>query len=144
MWGASQIDDDVSSIRDLKSFILNVQSWECIKDYEIEIQNICKTSKVMEELLCSSAWIVNFIFNSQWPTHAPIFLQTSSGLRLLLTKLSMILGSWAPRTTSHIWTRSGLIRSPNVYQWLLLLHHQFYFLILPDKFYTSTQQFGPQ
>ena len=57
MWGTSQIDDDGSSIRDLKSFILNVQSPSFVEntqeEYEIEIQNIFKTCKVMEELLCS-------------------------------------------------------------------------------------------
>ena len=50
--------DDGSSIRDLKSFILNVQSPSFVEntqeEYEIKIQNICKTSKVIEELLCSS------------------------------------------------------------------------------------------
>ena len=53
MWGTSQIDDDGSSIRDLKSFISNVQSPSIVEnaqeEYEIEIQNICKTCKVMEE-----------------------------------------------------------------------------------------------
>ena len=49
---------DGSSIRDLKSFILNVQNPSVVEntqeEYKIEIQNICKTCKVMEELLCSS------------------------------------------------------------------------------------------
>ena len=58
MWGTSQIDDDGSSIRDLKSFISNVQSPRVVetvqKENRIKIQNICKNSKVMGELLCSS------------------------------------------------------------------------------------------
>ena len=43
----------------------------------------------------------------------PMAWQTSLGFRLLLTMLSMMLGSSAPRTTSHTCTRSGLRMSPS-------------------------------